>query len=54
MRSRNSFMKFGRKHDGGVARDFAVGGAERLNKRAMQRCVRDYRRCHCRYFLIIL
>ena len=27
MRSRNSFMKFGRKHDGGVARDFAVGGA---------------------------
>ena len=26
----------------------------RLSKRAKQRCVRDYRPCHCWYFLITL
>ena len=32
--------------------DLAV--PERLSKRAKQRCVRDYRPCHCWYFLITL
>ncbi len=32
--------------------DLAVSA--RLSKRAKQRCVRDYRPCHCSYFLITL